>query len=416
MDSKAPIAAAVAGVVGILVGSMIAPSGPDREEIAEIVSEKLAEDRAAPDPMAERLDALQASVDERFAALSSAVEPQMGDLGSSVAALQEKFSGLETTAQSLMDRSASDLETLRSQIDGVASTLGDAVSKAAASQVSALQGQLDQLRGALANRTGPAAPPARPEAPAPQDSAAAPPPQAGPGNTPGSTAMLADGALRVFVSRVSEDDQAARLSVQGELVSLPVGETMLTMAGNEYCMVTLDGVSAGTAQLSGACGDDLPEAEGLPPGHTAVLKDGAIRVFVSRVEDWPPRARLSINGEMKQLGAGRTALLSAGDQLCGVRLDGVDRGHASISAACGDELDVAEAIGPGSAVSLGDGKARVFLSSVGRDGRSVRFSVSGVDGLQTLAEGGRLALGDGCAVAVEGVAAGKAIFGYDCED
>ncbi|WP_172331705.1 hypothetical protein [Mangrovicoccus sp. HB161399] len=411
MDSKVPIAAAVAGVVGVLIGTMMAPSGPDREEIAAIVSEKLAESQAAPDPLEGRIEDLQASVDERFAELSGSMEPKMGDLGSSVAALQEKFSGLETTAQSLMDRSATDLETLRAQIDGVASTLGKTMSEAAASQVAALQGQLDQLKGALAARQQAAAPAA---APAAQQAAAPVPRSAAGALTPGMTAMLADGALRVFVSRVSGEDRTARLSVQGQLASMEVGDTMLTMAGNDYCMVTLDGIAAGGAQISGACGDDLPAATGAGPGNTVVLDGGDIRVFVSRVEDWPQRARLSINGEMKQLEPGRTALLAVGDKLCGVRLDAVDRGHASVSAACGADLSVAEAIGPGSAVSLGDGKARVFLSSVAEDGSAVRVSVNGVDGLQTVPDGGRLALEDGCAVVVEGVAGGKAIFGYSC--
>lgn len=408
MDSKVPIAAAVAGVVGVLIGTMMAPSGPDREEIAAIVSEKLAEAQSVPDPLEGRIEDLQASVDQRFSELAGSMEPKMGDLGTSVAALKEQFSGLETTAQSLMDRSAADIETLRSQIDGVASSLGKSMSDAAASQVAALQGQLDQLRQSLAERRQAAAPEAAQPAPAPA------PRSGGPGLTPGNTAMLADGALRVFVSRVSQEDQSARLSIQGALASMAVGETVLTMAGNDYCMVTLDGISGSGAQLSGACGDDLPEAEGAGPGNTVMLGDGAIRVFVSRVEDWPQRARLSINGQMKELEAGRTALLSVGDQLCGVKLDAVDRGHASVSAACGSDLAVADAIGPGSAVSLGGGKARVFLSSVSDDGSAVRVSVNGVDGLQTLEEGGSLPLEDGCEVVVEGVAGGKAIFGYSC--
>ncbi|WP_108257789.1 hypothetical protein [Mangrovicoccus ximenensis] len=160
----------------------------------------------------------------------------------------------------------------------------------------------------------------------PRPAATSPPVPRGAGAmTPGMTAMLADGALRVFVSRVSQEEQAARLSVQGQLASLAVGETMLTMAGNDYCMVTLDGIAAGGAMLSGACGDDLPEAEGASPGNTVVLGEGGIRVFVSRVEDWPQRARLSINGEMKEIEAGRTALVSVDGTLCGVRLDAVGR-------------------------------------------------------------------------------------------
>ncbi|ARE39407.1 Flagellar hook-length control protein FliK [Rhodovulum sp. P5] len=66
----------------------------------------------------------------------------------------------------------------------------------------------------------------------------------------GETALLGDGAARVFVSRVAAD--AARVAVNGfDTTTLTVGET--AAVGDGGCSVTLDAVGAGKASFSYAC-------------------------------------------------------------------------------------------------------------------------------------------------------------------
>ncbi|MGB0905692.1 MAG: hypothetical protein ACPGVJ_12415, partial [Mangrovicoccus sp.] len=230
------------------------------------------------------------------------------------------------------------------------------------------------------------------------------------GLSPGMTAMLAGGDLRVFVSRVTED--AARLSIAGDMVDLGVGDDVLTMAGKDYCKVLLDAVANGHAIIKATCGDDLPLPEGLSAGNTFSFNDGAIRAFVSKVD--ADGARLSVNGSMVSLDEGRTTLVKLGEETCGLRLDSVDRGHASVSAICGDALGVAAHIAPGSAVMLGDGAARVFLSSVSDAGDMVRVAVNGT-GVKALEIGDALAVNDSCMVTVEDITDGQASFGYSCD-
>lgn len=67
---------------------------------------------------------------------------------------------------------------------------------------------------------------------------------------PGETALLGDGAARVFVSRVDAD--AARVAVNGlETAQLAVGDA--AVIGNTGCRVTLSAVGGGKAAFGYAC-------------------------------------------------------------------------------------------------------------------------------------------------------------------
>jgi hypothetical protein len=227
----------------------------------------------------------------------------------------------------------------------------------------------------------------------------------------GQTALFADGALRVFVSRLLVDEGTARLAVNRENVTLAEGEARTLAVGDDFCRYTLEAVSAEGASLSALCGADLPAPEGLSAGNTAILADGAVRVFASRITE--DAARVVANGDMVTLAVGRSAPVPAEDQNCRVAVDAIDRGHVMVSATCGDDVAVSDVAGPGSTVLLDEGKARVFVSKV-TDAGEVRFAVNGLATV-TAVSGDSVAAGEGCRVTVEDVVERKASFSYACD-
>ncbi|MDK3073854.1 hypothetical protein QO034_12090 [Sedimentitalea sp. JM2-8] len=77
-------------------------------------------------------------------------------------------------------------------------------------------------------------------------------PEDGVSATPGQTVMLADGALRAFVSGVVGGD--ARLSINGVGTQvLAVGESAETEVDGRTCSVTVTGIRGGTVGLTGRC-------------------------------------------------------------------------------------------------------------------------------------------------------------------
>lgn len=72
------------------------------------------------------------------------------------------------------------------------------------------------------------------------------------GTAPGSVALLADGAVRVFVSAVGRD--SARLAVNGvETQEATVGETLDVAAGDKACRVTVTSIYRGHVGLDASC-------------------------------------------------------------------------------------------------------------------------------------------------------------------
>ena len=340
-----------------------------------------------------------APVSDAVAALGdrvAAVEGSLGDLSEQVAAADssEALAALsarvdETAAQtsSLGD----ELSAVETALEDTNATVAEAVAAAAAAVVST------------------AAAPAAGETIATEDASAADADGA-PGMMPGETAVFSDGQLRLFISRLDPAAKEVRVSHQGDMIALATGTGRTFAVGKDYCRVTVSGVSSNGALMDAVCGDDLPAPEGIGVGQTALFEDGALRVFASLVD--ADKARLAVNGDLHMLAIGRSIPVAAGEQDCRVYLDAVDRGHASVSAQCGDAVTVSDVAGPGSTVLLDDGALRVFVGSVAED--SVRFSVNG----QTLvsgASGDRHSVGDGCDVIVEDIMDGKASFSLACD-
>ncbi|UMA64192.1 hypothetical protein LVO79_14375 [Roseivivax marinus] len=98
-------------------------------------------------------------------------------------------------------------------------------------------------------------------------------------------------------------------------------------------MVALDSVSSRRAVVSAACGDALPAPEGARAGNTIRLADGDVRVFVSGVSADSTSARIAVNGGVVPQTVALGDSVDAGDG-CSVTVDGIDRGHVSVSSDC----------------------------------------------------------------------------------
>lgn len=70
----------------------------------------------------------------------------------------------------------------------------------------------------------------------------------------GQTAIFGDGSVRAFVSRIDAESDTARISVNGDLVALSVGEATSVSVDGGDCSVRLSAIDAGTATLASDCG------------------------------------------------------------------------------------------------------------------------------------------------------------------
>ncbi len=368
--------------------------GPDGPDVGELIAEEIAQEVAP--------------LSEAVSGLSERVETMEGALGS----LSEQVDAAQSTEA---------LDALNTRVDEAVAQTGTL-----SQDIAAVKSALDETNAAVASVADAAsAAPAAAAAPAPATedtaaaaeettsddaAAAADTSEASGGFGPGQTALFADGGLRMFISRVDEAAGEVRVSVDRQMKAMAVGSARTFAVGDDFCRVTVAGISGNAAAFDALCGDDLPAPEGISVGNTAVLADGAIRVFASRVTE--DGARLSINRELVSLDVGRSAPVETEGDSCRVFLVGVDRGHAQASVQCGDAVAVSEMVGPGATVVLNDGALRIFVSGISDD--AVRFAVNG----QTLvsgASGDRADAGEGCSVTVEDIADGKASFSHSCD-
>ncbi|MFA3915952.1 hypothetical protein [Ruegeria hyattellae] len=407
MDQR-KIAMGLGGVVAILMVIALVSSGREDVDVHDIVAEALA---GAEDKI-------------------SVLESKIGQLESSLSEVTEK------TASSAK---AEDLASLESRVEDLGGLRGDidALSEKSASvtgEISGIHDRIAQTEAALekAVQSAEVATMAmvRPSEPAQADTAPASDTEAGADTTasdaiattasnavsngfkPGETAIFDDGALAVFVSRLIPDSGQAVVSIGQETKTLTAGSGLVLPVGDSHCKLMLDSVSADGAALSAICGDALPAPEGYVAGGTALLKEGAIRVFISLVSE--EAARLSINGSMVSLPVRRSTPVSVGEDECRVRVDDIDRGHVRVSAACGSEISVSNAVTAGNTVILGDGSARIFVGSV-TEGGKVRFAVNGQN-LSTGSSGDSFDIGSTCSVVIEDVSDGAASFSYECSE
>jgi hypothetical protein len=313
MDNKTFVVGACALAVGILLGVLFSSSGPSLEEIKAAMGDELA------------------AASEKSAAL----DQKVSGMAEQVTALSNGLGGIETTVKDLSAKmgqdaqgGSDDVKALSARLEDMASSLTSKLSETAQSQATALRQGLAEL---AAKRDEGTAAPATTETQAASKPVEAAAPAGEPkGITPGMTESFADGGVRVTLSRVDDAAGVARLSVNGQTVKLGAGDTM--MAGD--CRVKVDSVDRGHAAVSALCGSDLPAPTGLAPGETAMLGDGAAKVFVSAVSDKAKTARIAVNGfTLQTVPSGGTAAVAGTD--CKVSVDQIDRGRVSLGYACG---------------------------------------------------------------------------------
>ncbi len=357
-------------------------------------------------PVTASVEALDGRLAEAQARFDGQLAEMQGDMEARLAAVQEamdgKLAGLQGALDGLSDQAAGalaeeDLAGLRARVE----------------ELALQSGELSAMVAALGSGVAPS------EAPAATEMASAPATAAAeeveeepgaPGLMPGQTALFDEGSVRVFVSRLDPGTDSLRASINGERKTLREGIGRTVAAANGHCRITLDGVSGNGALISALCGDELPAAEGISAGETAMLNDGSLRVFASRVTE--DAARISANGNDLFLDAGDRATVMVGEESCRVTLAQVDRGHAQVGAECTDAVWHSEELLAGEAAILGDGAARVFVSFVQPDG-SARIAVNGLS-LSTARGGETTEMAENCDLTTQDVSRRAAQFSFAC--
>jgi hypothetical protein len=159
----------------------------------------------------------------------------------------------------------------------------------------------------------------------------------------GETALFEEGKLRAFVAALDRDNKSARLSVNGETLSVAMGETATVSVDGSDCTIGIAAIdAAGVTVASGCDGAATPAAAQMPapetgftPGQVALLADGALRVFVSGLAADGSSARIAVNGvETQTVNAGELVDVSAGDRTCTVTVTGVGGGLVALEGSC----------------------------------------------------------------------------------
>jgi len=294
------VGGAVLFILGLIIGAAIS-GGPSVEDIDAAV--------------AKRIDAATATETAEIAKVGAGLTQLAGDLGG-------RLDGGAKAVADIGTKLGGDVAALGASLQG-------AIEKSSADHLAALEGGLAGLRGQISSAPA-AAPGAATPAAAAATAASAAPVE---GYGPGETAILSDGALRVFVSRLDADAGTASVRAGGADLALALGESQTLAGPAGECQVTLDAVGGGKAALSGACGAALPEAAGAAPGSIVDLAEG-LRVFVSGVTD--AGARIALNGvRTVTVPVGESIEATVGDKNCQVTVEGVDRGRVALGYACG---------------------------------------------------------------------------------
>ncbi len=308
---------AVLFILGLLIGN--AMSGPSVADIEAAVGK--------------RIDAASAKQSEETGKVAASVSDVAATVTESAGALGGKLDGLAAGVDAAADAAPKAVSGLGEKLGGDIQTLGQSlqstVSDASKAQLTALTSGLAGLRGQIAEAPGAEAKGGAAEPAAAQADGA--PVQ---GYGPGETALLSDGALRVFVSRIDAAANTASLRANGHDLELATGKSETITGGPAGdCKLTLDALDGSHVALSGVCGAALPPPDGTRPGTTVELAKG-LRVFVSAVSDGG--ARIAVNGvQTVDVATGKSVEVKVGDQSCKVSVESVDRGRAALGYVCG---------------------------------------------------------------------------------
>lgn len=151
------------------------------------------------------------------------------------------------------------------------------------------------------------------------------------------------------------DEAVKSLTARMDAVSADLGKTVAD-AGTAQTEKLESALSASVEKIEGSIGQIAlaaapaaatedsapaapaePEIDGVRVGQTEVLMDGAVRVFVSSVDQEAKTARVAVNGlSMEILGGYKDVTFEVDEKTCTLLLDDVVEGHVQISTECGD--------------------------------------------------------------------------------
>lgn len=338
--SQNPILIGAGGaLLGAIITSLATSQGPDMRRLESKLDEQAAALSATSDGLAAEIAALTEKVDLVDANVAAAAQAtsgvgenllsSMGDLSQSVT---DTLAQNADTQSALLESGLTELQSLQAEAQSaVATAIAAATPDAVATQEDAAATPVaDATQEDTAEAEAPTVAQDTAEA---EDAEQTEMPAA---NSPsaGETVALADGALRAFVSRVTPE--GARLAINGlSMIELAPAQTRGIQTADAFCRIALDSVGGGQAGLSALCGDDLPPPVGTKTAETAMLADGAVRAFVSRISGDESYAVVAFNGlETVPLDFGEIARIDTDGGECEVKIDGIDRGHVAFTASC----------------------------------------------------------------------------------
>jgi hypothetical protein len=310
-------------VVGVLIGTLIG-GGPSEKDVQYAVSKAIAKSQEAAAAGDKARTEAMAAIQSQLESLQKSVSDSSGAASDQASSMSDRLAALEKSVKDNAGAVSSDVGEKLAQLGAVVEKgLGETRDRVAALAAPKADSGATEETGAEPSK--PAAAAAAPSA-APADGLGA-----------GETRVLADGALRVFVSRV--DDGSAKLFVNGGSRTATAGESFAVETDGGSCTVKVGQIGGGKVEIGGQCGEPaLPgtaPAE-IKPGHATVLEDGRIKVFLSSVTP-TGAARIAVNGlDTIDVDPGGRVDTNAPDGTpCHVMVDAVKDQTVSVSGTCG---------------------------------------------------------------------------------
>lgn len=273
-------------------------------------------------------------------AMADVEQAQLDAGAQATAAISEQIAALETVLADSRAEMAGHVESLASRITDETAALSAKVESNATRVSSEIRGTAQGQSAALALLSATMAPTSKTE----KGGAATQPtettqtestpsePVADDGLSVGETAVYADGKVRVFVSRHDAADRRARLSINGRDKRVAAGHATVVRHDGGTCLVGVSAIRSTGVSITSDC--DLPlQGATFSAGETAVLADGALRVFVSGILNGD--ARLAINGlGVQTVVVGEAVEVTSGEQNCLVSVSGIRNGTLALNGVC----------------------------------------------------------------------------------
>ena len=285
----------------------------------------------------------------------AAMQDQISALDGQIAGLSEAASAGTAEREALAGKLDGAVADLSAQLGDISSSVSSSIADAGAAQAAAVDEKLASLSGAI--ETAAAASPSASAslaaiATAPAATSANDAPAADvEGFVAGETAVLLGGKAKVFVSGTDDAAGTVRVAVNGQdLAVLDQTGPVAFSADGENCVLSLDALTSGHAQMSAECTATVETAtpalqaseaarasaaEPKGPGQTAWLLDGKVRVFISGIDAAAGTARVAVNGtDTAVLGGAHVVTFDADGTACTLNLAEITDGRVQLSATC----------------------------------------------------------------------------------